>query len=334
MVFALLAVLSVWFSAGGPAGKGIAWLLRGAFGAAAVVVPLVGVYWGIRLLRDAAADERVRMFIGWAVLSIAALGIVSLLRANPTPTAGYRSLHRAGGLAGAFVGWPLSKVLSSAGALIVLAGAAMLGALIFSGTPVTEVVERLRDLKESRAANDPVGHGEPKPRRRPVRESEEEAVWTSEPAPEPDPDLVMEDLDSEASIGTSSARGRRVATDDGPYELPPVDLLRTAPASTADGRHEEQIMEALERTIRTFGVDATVTAAHRGPTVTMYEVDIAAGTKVNRVLSLSSDIAYALATPDVRIIAPIPGKSAIGDEVPNKHRDFVMWGDVLRSPAA
>src|SRR3954462_4271112 len=94
------------------------------------------------------------------------------------------------------------------------------------------------------------------------------------------------------------------------------------------------MQEALERTLRTFGVDATVSAAHRGPTVTMYEVEVAAGTKVNKVLGLAGDIAYALATPDVRIIAPIPGKSAIGIEVPNKHRDFVMLGDILRSPAA
>src|SRR5436189_5509550 len=66
----------------------------------------------------------------------------------------------------------------------------------------------------------------------------------------------------------------------------------------------------------------------------MYEVEVAEGTKVNRVLSLGDDIAYALATPDVRIIAPIPGKSAIGVEVPNKVRDFVMLGDVLSSKAA
>src|SRR5207248_6329318 len=77
-----------------------------------------------------------------------------------------------------------------------------------------------------------------------------------------------------------------------------------------------------------------VTQAHRGPTVTMYEVDIAAGTKVNKVTTLAGDIAYALATPDVRLIAPIPGKSAIGVEVPNKVRDFVMLGDVLRSKTA
>jgi S-DNA-T family DNA segregation ATPase FtsK/SpoIIIE len=93
-------------------------------------------------------------------------------------------------------------------------------------------------------------------------------------------------------------------------------------------------MEALERTFHTFGVPAHVTASHRGPTVTLYEVEVEAGTKVNKVLSLADDIAYALATPDVRIIAPIPGKSAIGVEVPNRVRDFVMLGDILRSRAA
>jgi DNA segregation ATPase FtsK/SpoIIIE, S-DNA-T family len=125
-----------------------------------------------------------------------------------------------------------------------------------------------------------------------------------------------------------------VTTPDGPYQLPPLDLLRTAPPSNADARAERDTLAALERTLRTFGVDARVVGAHRGPTVTMYEVAVASGTKVNKVVGLSSDISYALATPDVRIQAPIPGKSAIGIEVPNMHRDFVMVGDVLRSPAA
>ena len=131
-----------------------------------------------------------------------------------------------------------------------------------------------------------------------------------------------------------ATRGRMVTTPDGPYQLPPLDLLRTAPPSNADARAERDTLAALERTLRTFGVDARVVGAHRGPTVTMYEVAVASGTKVNKVVGLSSDISYALASPDVRIQAPIPGKSAIGIEVPNAHRDFVMVGDVLRSPAA
>jgi S-DNA-T family DNA segregation ATPase FtsK/SpoIIIE len=157
--------------------------------------------------------------------------------------------------------------------------------------------------------------------------------------PESDLESDLEDewdADDEGERATPAAvrPSRTVETADGPYQLPPLDLLREAPPSTADGADQAQMHEALEQTLRNFGVDAHVTGAHRGPTVTMYEVEVAAGTKVNKVLSLSSDIAYALATPDVRIQAPIPGKSAIGIEVPNKHRDFVMLGDILRSPAA
>lgn len=118
------------------------------------------------------------------------------------------------------------------------------------------------------------------------------------------------------------------------YELPPLDLLRTSAASHQDGLDVEETMEALERTFQMFGVDAHVPTAHRGPTVTLFEVEVAPGTKVNKVLALSDDIAYALATPDVRIIAPIPGRSAIGVEVPNKHREFVLLGDILGSKAA
>jgi S-DNA-T family DNA segregation ATPase FtsK/SpoIIIE len=334
VVFGLLSVLSVWFSAAGPAGSAISWLLRGGVGVAAVIAPLVGVYWGVRLLRDTAAGERVRMFIGCVVLSVGVLGILSLLRGDPSPAAGYHGVHGAGGLVGALAAWPLSRIISRVGAAIVCTGFAFLGGLIFAGVPVSVVLERLRELRQTRQTRrerDPVG-------RRPAsRPSWNVAAIQDEPVVIPDPAEGVEDPgyeELEPQEPATVSRGRKVATDQGPYELPPIDLLRTAPPSTADGRHEEEVMEALERTLRTFGVDARVTAAHRGPTVTMYEVGIAAGTKVNKVLALSSDIAYALATPDVRIIAPIPGKSAIGVEVPNKHRDFVMLGDILRSKAA
>ena len=127
-----------------------------------------------------------------------------------------------------------------------------------------------------------------------------------------------------ASAKPKKSKSRTVTTSQGPYQLPSLDLLRVAPPSTNDGTDETRITKALGHTLTTFGVDAKVVNAHRGPTVTMYEVEVAAGTKVNKVLNLSSDIAYALATPDVRIIAPIPGTFGDrhrGAEHPPRFRD-------------
>ncbi|MBA3689817.1 MAG: DNA translocase FtsK 4TM domain-containing protein [Actinobacteria bacterium] len=360
VVLAGLAVLSVWVEAAGPAGVALAWLLRGAFGVAAVLFPIVGVWWGIVLLRDVAREDRVRIFIGFAVMTAGLLGLLSVLRGLPSPASGFAGLHDAAGLVGALVAWPLARALSAYGAVVVCLGLAVLGSLILTGTPIASVIERVGALRTERAERDPVGiagrrsgssagyedeevdddreGGEAEPRRRSIRE----ALGFDE-LPDDDPVIVLPDLSVEVQEGEEPAggplpdaapAGRARSARAGSYRLPPIDHLRTAPPSTADGRAEDEVMQALERTLVTFGVAARVTGAHRGPTVTMYEVEVAAGTKVQKVLSLSSDIAYALATPDVRIIAPIPGKSAIGIEVPNKHRDFVMLGDILRSKAA
>ncbi len=354
MVFALLAVLGVWFDAAGPVGHGIAWLLYGAFGAAAVAAPVIGVYWGVVLLRDLAPEARVRMFIGFMAMALGVLGILSLVGGNPSPLAPYEGtvkltgLSEAAGMVGALVAYPLSRVVSPIGAGIICAGLAALGVLIFTGTPFSSLHQRAKAFREQsreasaeRAAlvvkvpDEPAPAKEPSRRKRSMLEAlglHEDLVVVPE-IPDPPVELDPAPVEEEPTPARA-ARARTVTTSSGPYQLPPLDLLRTAPPSTNDGTHETDVMEALGHTLSTFGVDAKVVAAHRGPTVTMYEVEVASGTKVNKVLNLSSDIAYALATPDVRIIAPIPGRSAIGIEVPNKHRDFVMLGDILRSKVA
>jgi DNA segregation ATPase FtsK/SpoIIIE, S-DNA-T family len=346
VVFGLLAILSVWFDAAGPAGHGISWLLRGSVGVGAVVFPVAGVYWGVVLLRDVAVEDRVRMCIGFIVLVMGVLGLISLFRDNPGIFEPHAVLAPAAGLAGALAAHPLSRVLSPIGSGVICLGLATLGLLIFTGTPVSRILESIREFRESRPERDPVGaigpDDERAPRRAtPGRLSIREALGLDAPDDElvvlPESPEALDELEPEEEPEPATVRptkARTVSTASGPYQLPSLDLLRTAPPSTADGRDEQDTMAALERTLQTFGVDARVTGCSRGPTVSMYEVDIAAGTKVNKVLQLSGDIAYALATPDVRIIAPIPGKSAIGVEVPNKHRDFVMLGDILRSKAA
>src|SRR5262249_4288665 len=145
-VIALVAVLGLWFDAAGPVGDFLGWLFRGAWGVAAMTFPIIGIYWGILLLRDTAREERVRMFIGFTVLGLGILGLLSLLGGNPAATAGYDAVSRAGGVIGALVAHPLSRVISPIGAAIVCLGFAMLGALIFTGTPIATVWTNVHDF--------------------------------------------------------------------------------------------------------------------------------------------------------------------------------------------
>lgn len=118
------------------------------------------------------------------------------------------------------------------------------------------------------------------------------------------------------------------------WKRPSKSILKRSVEREIDRRLVDQGGEILEATMREFGVDARLIGATVGPTVTRYELELAAGVKVSKVTGLSKEIAYSMASHDVRILAPIPGRSAIGVEVPNKQRPLVTLGDVLVSPEA
>jgi DNA segregation ATPase FtsK/SpoIIIE, S-DNA-T family len=138
-------------------------------------------------------------------------------------------------------------------------------------------------------------------------------------------------------VDPTTTKARKVApiADWADYQLPSMDLLAVGRSLGKESRKTiEAQVEALQETFRQFNIDATVARWSRGPTVTRFEIELGPGVQVKKVANMGDDIAYALAAPDVRIVAPIPGKSAIGVEVPNRQRDLITLGDILRSKEA
>jgi S-DNA-T family DNA segregation ATPase FtsK/SpoIIIE len=156
--------------------------------------------------------------------------------------------------------------------------------------------------------------------RRPAR-----PVVAAPPAADPGPDAGAD------AVGEQLRLGMREPAGESTYTLPPSDLLPTGPAPKTRSGANDAMIEAISGVLEQFNVDAQVTGFTRGPTVTRYEIELGPAVKVEKITQLQRNISYAVATDNVRLLAPIPGKSAVGIEVPNTDREMVRLGDVLRS---
>ncbi|HEX2026500.1 MAG TPA: DNA translocase FtsK 4TM domain-containing protein [Nitriliruptorales bacterium] len=363
ILLGVITGLGMYAGRAGAVGAALDAVIRGLIGVVGYALPMLLVYAGVLLVADRPVEERGRRAIGLVLLLATAVAGWHLARGLPEPADGYRALWPAGGLLGWALARPLQLALGSWGTSVVLAAGFLLGALIFTKTPVRRVWAALAQgvvaARRWLRASPAIADVQPQPAARPPS--------TSRPVTDDTVTQVVERavlaLEEARSVSDGiAAQPRAPARDPGPaepdagapaaqrkaaqlvpptedwdsYRLPPLDLLRSGRAASQATvqRHVDAQARALQATFEQFGVDATVARTSRGPTVTRFEVELGPGVQVRKVVSLGDDVAYALAAPDVRIVAPIPGKSAIGVEVPNRQRDLITLRDILDTDEA
>ena len=345
LIAALIAAAGTWFQSDNLLGRAISSVFYGGFGRIGFVAPLILVYFAIRLFRvpeDTKATGRI--IIGALTLLLSSTGLADLFLESA-------KMRERGGWLGNGVTKPLDWLMTPELTKIVLIIVLIFGLLVITATPVSELFTRLSSAGKWLWS------------KRPEREEkvEEEFEITDTPAfdtpivaglseeeDEEDDELDEESFDEEFTLPVpvtplahnnenTVAVGRPeqlLLTADVIYELPALDILRTGPAAKAKSKANEVVVAALTEVFLQFEIDAQVTGFMRGPTVTRYEVELGNAVKVERITALAKNISYAVASSDVRILSPIPGKSAVGIEIPNADREIVALGDVLRSTVA
>jgi S-DNA-T family DNA segregation ATPase FtsK/SpoIIIE len=334
----------------GPVGRGISKGLAIAFGIGRFALPIMLIALGAALVIGKIEVDRNRVIWGISLGLISICGIGHLAGGRPSLHASTKEFAHAGGWLGALVGGGLDKALSIAGALVVLLALLVIAIMVSTGIGLRALVHGgatvLRAFGSWLARwwstrERPVLEGEeeepdeePVPRRSRRAEPEPPEVFAV-----PEPEEQYEEEEDEAEEYEEEEEDSEEEYEEFPvmesdWELPPLSLLVRTKDVKQDRAAIEDLGGELVEALEAHGVETTLVGFTVGPTVTRYELELGPGVRVSSVTSLNKDIAYAMASPDVRILAPIPGRSAIGVEVPNRQRSLVALGDLLASEEA
>ena len=346
LIFGLVSAAGTWFHLHNFIGKSIYAAVYGVAGRLGFLIPLILFYFAFRLFKSPdQGKSTARITIGIALLILSLAGLIHIF--NGSVGTGQTAIRHGGGWIGYGVATPLVALLTTILTIPILIIVLSFALLVITATPVSEVVTKIKnifrwgtqkvsDVRAARAEDFELTDTPPfetplvQEFNEPMDEEDEEEIDEESF----DDEFTVELPAEPVAKPKPKPQHQLLIQGDKKYILPSPDLLKSGTAPKAKSKVNDTVVVALKQVFEEFEVDCEVTGFMRGPTVTRYEVELGAGVKVEAITALSKNIAYAVASSDVRILSPIPGKSAVGIEIPNADRDIVALGDVLRSSVA